>query len=85
MDRRDVREVLSYEPFRPLLFHLVDGTVIEIDHPDLALLGRRTITLGLPSEDDGEHDAVVPLSSILWVEVIVRSKPKEGMTNGASS
>lgn len=37
----------------------------------MARLGRYAITLNLPSDADGYRQAVVPLTSILWVEVII--------------
>lgn len=82
MEADDLREILSYEPFRFLRFHLSDGTIILIDHPDMAMLGQSAITLGLPPEEDDEREAVVPLSSIDWVEVVVRNRPKEDKSNG---
>jgi hypothetical protein len=62
---------------------LSDGTIIEIDHPEMAMPGHTAITLALPPDEDEEREAVVPLSSIDWVEVVVR-KPKEGKSNGSS-
>ena len=47
MEYDDIKELLSYEPFRTLRFHITDGTIIEIDHPDMAILGKTAITLSL--------------------------------------
>ncbi len=71
MEFKDLRELIKRQPFCPLQFHLTDGATFEIRHPDMAMLGRTAITLGIPSPAEGEHWAVVPLSSILWVEVII--------------
>lgn len=85
MEADDLLEILSYEPFRRLRFHLADGTIIEINHPDMAMLGQTAVKLGLPPEEDDEREAVVPLSSINWVEVIFRSSSNEGKSNGSGS
>lgn len=85
MEHEDLHEILRLEPFRLLRFHITDGTVIEVDHPDMAMLRPTAIVLSLPSDDAGDRDAVVPLSSIVWVEVIVRSKPAEDKSNGSSA
>lgn len=82
MEHEDLHEILSLEPFRLLRFHISDGTVIEVDHPDMAMLRPSVIVLSLPSDDAGDRDAVVPLSSIVWVEVIVRTKPKQDKSSG---
>ncbi len=80
MDPRDLRRVLKQQPFCPLRFHVADGTVFEIRHPDMARLRRTAILLSMPAEADGERHALVPLGSIVWVEIIIRppkDQPKE--------
>lgn len=82
MEHDDLDDILNLEPFRLLRFHITDGTVIEVDHPDMAMLGPSAIVLHLPPDDAGDRDAFVPLSSIVWVEVILRHKTTEGKSNG---
>ena len=38
---------LKKQPFEPFGIRMVDGAAYEIWHPDVVLVGRRTITLGL--------------------------------------
>jgi hypothetical protein len=49
MPPEDILQRLRQQPFEPFRIHLSDGTVYEIRHPDVVLVGRRSLTLGLAS------------------------------------
>jgi hypothetical protein len=66
----DLRRLLQREPCPLLRLHLTDGTVFEINDPDLAVVGRSTVELLLPPGDSGEREAVINLLHIMWVEVL---------------
>jgi len=67
----DLRALLRRQPFQPLRLHLTNGTLFEIRHPDMASVGRSTMTLSLPPEHGVEREAVIALLHIIWVENIV--------------
>ncbi len=68
----DIREFLTREPFRPFRLTLFDGRTHDVQHPELALVGRSTVTIGLLRPDDPEGDAsrfiTISLLHILQVE-----------------
>lgn len=47
MRAEDLREMLRNKPFVPLRLHLTDGTESEIRHPEMALLSRSLVEIGL--------------------------------------
>lgn len=70
MRANDLRNLLRAQPFRPLRIHLSDGTVFEVRHPDMVIVGASTAEVDLPSDPDQERRAIVSLTHIAWVEVI---------------
>lgn len=44
----DVLELLRATPFEPFRVHLSDGTSFDISHPDMAMVYRSKVTIGVP-------------------------------------
>ncbi len=44
----DVRERLEKRPFEPFRICLTDGRTYDVRHPDLCMLGRSSIYVGVP-------------------------------------
>jgi hypothetical protein len=63
MRRAELQNVLQARPFRPIRLFLTDGSTIDIPHPDLCFLLRRTAIIGHSGEgaesDDGDRFSVV--------------------------
>jgi hypothetical protein len=56
------REILNYitaEPFRPFRLHVASGRVFEVRHPEMAQVGKTTVTVFGTSDDD-------PLKAERW-------------------
>ena len=73
MPPEDLLEAVRRRPFVPFRLCLTDGQSYEIRHPELVLPGRRTTTVGLPSDADVplyEHTVVVDLIHIVRLEPI---------------
>jgi len=70
MRQEDLRRLLERTPCPKLRLHLTNGTVFEINDPDMVVLGRGTVELLLPPDATGEREAVISLLHIIWVEVI---------------
>ena len=45
---RDVRERLDKRPFEPFRICMTDGRAYDITHPELCMLGRTTVYVGIP-------------------------------------
>ena len=47
MPPEDLLEELRRQPFEPFRIHLTDGTTYEVRHPELILVGRRSVVVGI--------------------------------------
>jgi hypothetical protein len=72
MRTADMNELLRRQPFRPFRIHLSNGTSYDIQHPELAVVGRTTMFIGIPAPDmptaTYDHFAIVTLLHINNVE-----------------
>ena len=60
-----IRKLLQAKPFEPFRIHLIDGQSYEVRHPEMALVGYRSITLGIPRRNnDFIYQSVVHISLI---------------------
>jgi len=75
----DVRDFLQTRPFRPFRITLTDGRTYSVQHPELAMVGRSTVAIGLPRPNDPEpvYDRLVTvsLSHIVELERLESSAP----------
>jgi hypothetical protein len=71
-DWEELRRRLRERPFRPFRLHLVDGRVLDIRFPDLNLVGRSYIMVGIPEPNNpdpiGEYSVLVLLNEIRQLE-----------------
>ncbi len=67
----DIRTLLEQRPFQTFRLHLTHGTIFELKHPDMAVVGRSTVTVAIPPEQSAERRAVIALLHIMWVEIVV--------------
>jgi hypothetical protein len=50
----DIRAFLARRPFQPIRITLTDGKSYEVRHPELAMVGRTIVAIGLLPPDSGE-------------------------------
>jgi hypothetical protein len=50
MAPEDLERKLRSRPFTPFRMYLSDGAMYEVNHPELVLLGRRSLVLGLTAD-----------------------------------
>ncbi|MGD0898873.1 MAG: hypothetical protein ABR915_13630 [Thermoguttaceae bacterium] len=64
MRPEDIREFLHRRPFQPFRLTLTDGRSYEVRHPELAMVGRSTVIVGLaaPGEAEPVFDRAVTVS-----------------------
>lgn len=73
MPTEDLQKKLQTRPFRPFRIYLSDGTEYNVMHPELLLLGRRSLVLGLvnrPEETVYERTIDIDLLHIVRMEQI---------------
>jgi hypothetical protein len=45
----DLQELLRRQPFQPFRLHLTTGVVLEVRHPELALVARSVVVVQVPA------------------------------------
>ncbi len=79
MRPEDIREFLKRQPFQPFRVTLTDGRSYDVLHPELALLGRSWVALGLARPGDSEVVAdrliTVSLLHIMQIEPLISAVP----------
>jgi hypothetical protein len=75
----DIREHLQRRPFVPFWMALTDGRIYEVRHPDLVMVGRSSVVLGLPRPTETEpiYDRAVTVSllHIMQIEPMETAAP----------
>jgi hypothetical protein len=76
MTPKDILDLIQQRPFEPFRLYLSDGAVFEVRHPELAMVGRSTVTVGIPSKDSQEpvYDHLVKCTLVH----ITRTEPING-------
>ncbi len=82
----DLLERLHETPFRPVAFYDSLNRRYEIHQPDLAMVGERSITIGVPSSQKGVyiHTVCVSLDHIVRWENLPSSDHAPADGNGSS-
>lgn len=71
MRPEDIREFLQHKPFQPFRLTLADGRTYEVRHPELAMVGRSAVAIGVPAPDDPRpvYDRLVTVSLLHIMQV----------------
>ena len=77
----DVQRRLHEQPFGPLRIVTTTGNAYDIQHPDLVLVGRRFLIVGLPSAENPSQAEQVTRVSLLHVTEL-QDLPSAGSTPG---
>jgi hypothetical protein len=78
--------LLAERPFVPLRLHLADGRVREIRHPEMAMVAKTHVAIGVPSRDDSlayERFQYCSIPNIVEVEEFDANDDKGNGTNGS--
>jgi hypothetical protein len=82
MRPEDVREFLKRQPFQPFRLTLTDSRTYDVMHPELAMVGRSTVSVGVPRPGDPEpvYDRLVMISllHIIQIEPLESIAPPQG-------
>jgi hypothetical protein len=64
MRPEDIRGFLQRRPFQPFRLTLTDGRTYDVRHPELAMVGRSTVAIGVPAPNDPDpvYDRLVTVS-----------------------
>lgn len=74
----DIIALLRERPFRPFRIKLSNGDTYDVHHPELAIVGRTTVHIGVPGPQgpDGPVERLVNCALIH----ITQTEPLEGAT-----
>jgi hypothetical protein len=72
MAPNDLRSALSQRPFRGLRIVTTDGTVYEVKHQDLVMVGLSSIVVGYPARG---QEGVYERFDIVSLRHIIRLEP----------
>lgn len=78
MSPEELRAVLNRDPFIPMRIHVAEVTSYEIRNPNMAMIGRTILFLGLRRDVDSpyfDEPVMIPLRHITRVEPIVEAVP----------
>ncbi len=61
MRSEDIQEFVRRQPFRPFRITLTDGRTYDVRHPEMAMVGRSTVAIGLAAngQDETIYDRLV--------------------------
>lgn len=78
MRPEDLLELLRTYPFEPFRVHLSDGASYDIHHPDMAIVERSKVIIGVPGREgpDGPMERTVNCALIH----VVRAEPVNGVS-----
>ena len=77
-------DILAYvrrEPFQPFRLTLTDGRTYDVRHPELVMVGRSSLTIGLARRERAEpvYDRIVNVSllHIMQIELMEAAAPPQ--------
>ena len=77
MTQDELRRLLRLRPFQPFRVVVNDGRMFEVYYPEMNLLARSFIKIGVPEPNRPnpicDHTVYVPLSAIVRVEPLAAS------------
>ena len=70
----DVLEFVHTRPFQPFRLTLTDGRTLDVRHPEMAMVGKTVIVVGVPERDEErpvfDRAVTVSLLHIMQAELI---------------
>jgi hypothetical protein len=51
MPPQDLLQALRRQPFAPFRIHVADGTVYDVHHPELVMVGLASAVVGVPAQN----------------------------------
>ena len=76
MPPEDIVEALKRKPFEPFRIYLSDGTVYDIRHPDLVMVGLESIVIGFAAPGE-RPEPLYGRYTIVALSHVVRLEPAE--------
>jgi hypothetical protein len=76
---KDLLRRVSRKPFKPIRLFLTDGGHHDVRHPELIMVGKRSLMVGLTGDPEQKfYDDVVDIDILLRVEPLDIGTTKNG-------
>jgi len=72
MHAKDLKAILDRRPFDPVRLHLSSGEHVDITHPEMAIVSRSTVAVGV-HDKDGIADGIIQYNLIHIVKIEQRN------------
>lgn len=83
MPRDELQAVARRQPFQPFRVVLTTGATYDIRHPDLIMVGQRSVVIGITNDPDGvAYDRLMQVD--LFHVVAIEELPATSSANGAT-
>jgi hypothetical protein len=71
MRPEDICTFLAQKPFQPFRLTLTDGRTYEVRHPELAMVGRSSVAIGVPAHNRTEpiYDRLMTVSLLHIMQI----------------
>ncbi|MSU77743.1 MAG: hypothetical protein EXS16_06575 [Gemmataceae bacterium] len=66
----DIRSRLNRQPFSPFRIRTSSGQAYDVLHPEFAIVGKRVVVVGIPSQQDDPEFDQAHVVSILHVSAL---------------
>ncbi len=85
MQPADILDHVRRKPFKPFRITLTDGRTYQVHHPELAMVGRSTVAIGIPAANEPQliYDRLVTVDLLHIMEAELLSTASSS-ADGAS-
>lgn len=87
MPPQDIIEKLNQRPFESFRIHLSDGTIYNVRHPELVMVGVRSLVIGIAASESEFKDYPQPLYgryTTVALSHVVRLEPTQSAAEQGS-
>jgi hypothetical protein len=81
MRAEELLNLLRRRPFVPIRLHLTDGSAHDIRHPEMALLSRSSIEIGIEGQNGGGIAEQIVYCSLLHIVRVENLSSQAGATS----
>ena len=82
MRANEMRALLDRRPFVPIRLHVSSGQTVDIKHPEMAIVTRSLVFVGVTDSDDrvADYGVFYNLLHVVKIEPLNNTKPKRRKT-----
>lgn len=66
MRRRDIEDLLHRRPLKPFQLTVTSGHTFEVRHPEMAIVGKTVVAVGMPPADDD----IPAIEDLIWLDYL---------------